>query len=102
MKISFHGADHGVTGSCHLVECSGKKIRIDCGLHQGSRETIEENREPCRASPSICTIPRFICRNWRTNSTCEVAVFELTPPSPGSSGPWAGPTNLGGFRFTAP
>jgi len=24
MKISFHDADQGVTGSCHLVECVGK------------------------------------------------------------------------------
>jgi metallo-beta-lactamase family protein len=29
MKISFHGADQGVTGSCHLVECAGKRILVD-------------------------------------------------------------------------
>src|SRR5208282_2647090 len=46
MKISFHGADRGVTGSCHLVECAGKRILIDCGLHQGSRELDEENADP--------------------------------------------------------
>lgn len=46
MKISFHGADRGVTGSCHLVECAGKRILIDCGLYQGSRELDEENAEP--------------------------------------------------------
>ena len=45
MKISFHGADRGVTGSCHLVECAGKKILIDCGLYQGGRELEEENAE---------------------------------------------------------
>ena len=45
MKISFHGADRGVTGSCHLFECAGKKILVDCGLYQGSRESDEENRE---------------------------------------------------------
>ena len=43
MKISFHGADRNVTGSCHLVECAGKKILIDCGLYQGGRELTEEN-----------------------------------------------------------
>lgn len=31
MKLSFHGADRGVTGSCHLVDCAGKRILIDCG-----------------------------------------------------------------------
>jgi metallo-beta-lactamase family protein len=46
MKLSFHGADHGVTGSCHLVECAGKKLLIDCGLYQGGRELAEENAEP--------------------------------------------------------
>ena len=46
MKLSFHGADRSVTGSCHLVECAGKRILIDCGLHQGSHELDEENAEP--------------------------------------------------------
>jgi metallo-beta-lactamase family protein len=45
MKISFHGADRGVTGSCHLVECAGKRVLIDCGLYQGGHELDEENAE---------------------------------------------------------
>jgi metallo-beta-lactamase family protein len=45
MKISFHGADRDVTGSCHLVECAGKKILVDCGLFQGGRDLSEENTE---------------------------------------------------------
>jgi len=45
MEISFHGADRDVTGSCHLVECAGKRILIDCGLYQGGRELDEENSE---------------------------------------------------------
>ncbi|GAA0545486.1 metallo-beta-lactamase family protein [Rhizomicrobium palustre] len=43
MKLSFHGANRDVTGSCHMVEASGKRILIDCGLFQGSRELDEEN-----------------------------------------------------------
>src|ERR1700687_700269 len=46
LKLSFHGADRSVTGSCHLVECAGKRILIDCGLHQRSRELDEENSGP--------------------------------------------------------
>lgn len=45
MKIEFHGADRGVTGSCHLIECAGKRLLIDCGLYQGGRELDEENAE---------------------------------------------------------
>ncbi len=46
MKLSFHGAARGVTGSCHLLECSGKRVLVDCGLYQGSRDLDEENAEP--------------------------------------------------------
>lgn len=37
MRISFHGAVRTVTGSQHLLEVSGKKILLDCGLYQGRR-----------------------------------------------------------------
>jgi metallo-beta-lactamase family protein len=43
MKIAFHGAAQGVTGSCHLLECAGKRILVDCGMYQGGRELVEDN-----------------------------------------------------------
>lgn len=52
MQIGFHGADRNVTGSCHLVECGGHKILIDCGLYQGGRELDEENREDFGFDPA--------------------------------------------------
>lgn len=52
MEIAFHGADRGVTGSCHLVSCAGKRILIDCGLYQGGREPDEENRDPFGFDPT--------------------------------------------------
>ncbi len=52
MRLSFHGADRGVTGSCHLIECAGRNVLIDCGLYQGSRELDEENTEPFGFDPA--------------------------------------------------
>jgi len=52
MKMSFHGADQDVTGSCHLVHCGDKRILVDCGLYQGSRELQEENHEPFGFDPA--------------------------------------------------
>ncbi|MGE5337773.1 MAG: MBL fold metallo-hydrolase, partial [Gemmatimonadota bacterium] len=52
MKISFHGADRGVTGSCHLVECGDHQVLVDCGLYQGGRELEEENAEPFGFEPA--------------------------------------------------
>jgi len=49
MKLTFYGAAHAVTGSCHCLEVNGKKILIDCGLQQGGDE-VEENALPFAAN----------------------------------------------------
>jgi metallo-beta-lactamase family protein len=46
MRVSFHGAAREVTGSCHLVECNGRRLLLDCGMIQGGKERHERNREP--------------------------------------------------------
>lgn len=43
MKITFIGADHEVTGSCHCLQACGKNILIDCGMEQG--QDVYENQE---------------------------------------------------------
>jgi metallo-beta-lactamase family protein len=52
LRLSFHGADRDVTGSCHLVECAGRRLLIDCGLYQGSLEIAEENAGDFGFDPS--------------------------------------------------
>ena len=37
MKLTFIGAAHEVTGSCHYLEAAGKNILVDCGMEQGIR-----------------------------------------------------------------
>jgi metallo-beta-lactamase family protein len=51
LKLSFYGAARAVTGSCHMVECAGTRILIDCGLFQGGRELEEENENPFGFDP---------------------------------------------------
>lgn len=46
-QISFYGGVGTVTGSKYLLESSGKKVLVDCGLFQGFKELRERNwQEP--------------------------------------------------------
>lgn len=92
MRISFHGADHNVTGSCHLLQCAGKNILVDCGLYQGGRESDEENRRAFGFDPSdidflILThahldhcgrVPLLYKRGFRGEIITTAATRELT------------------------
>jgi len=41
--LTFLGATGQVTGSCYLLETKHKRILLDCGLFQGSKETEKQN-----------------------------------------------------------
>ena len=43
MKLTFIGADHEVTGSCHYLNAAGKNILIDYGMEQGGN--VYENAD---------------------------------------------------------
>ena len=51
MKITFIGADHEVTGSCHVIQACDKNILIDCGMEQGTDDY--ENQELPMNVPDI-------------------------------------------------
>ncbi len=55
MKLTFYGAAHAVTGSCHGLEVNGKKILIDCGLQQG-RDEHDGNGLPFAADSIDCVL----------------------------------------------
>ncbi|MDX1359722.1 MAG: MBL fold metallo-hydrolase, partial [Clostridia bacterium] len=52
MKITFHGAAMGVTGSNHYVEAGNTKLLIDCGMFQGSSATKKRNYDELPYNPA--------------------------------------------------
>jgi metallo-beta-lactamase family protein len=41
--LRFHGAAHGVIGSCYEIETQRFRILAECGLFQGSKSERELN-----------------------------------------------------------
>jgi metallo-beta-lactamase family protein len=92
MEITFHGAAGGVTGSCHLVTCGGRRILVDCGMFQGGRELHEENADDFGFDPAdidvlLLThahldhcgrIPLLVKRGFRGEIICTSATRDLT------------------------
>ncbi|HMN21373.1 MAG TPA: MBL fold metallo-hydrolase [Ottowia sp.] len=52
MKLSFFGAAREVTGSCFLIEATGARFLVDCGMVQGGREASARNHEPFDFDPA--------------------------------------------------
>jgi len=44
MKIHFHGAAGDVTGAAFQLTTEQGSVLVDCGLYQGSRQTVAKNR----------------------------------------------------------
>ena len=51
-KITFLGAAGTVTGSKYLVEAEGKRLLVDCGLFEGSRELRQRNWDRLPIDPA--------------------------------------------------
>lgn len=50
-NLTFLGAAGCVTGSKYLVEAAGKRLLVDCGLFQGTRELKDRNWKPLPVNP---------------------------------------------------
>jgi metallo-beta-lactamase family protein len=91
VRLSFHGADRDVTGSCHMLECADKRILVDCGMLQGGRELAEQNADPFGFDPTridyvLLThahldhcgrLPLLVKRGFRGQIICTRATYEL-------------------------
>lgn len=51
-KITFLGAARTVTGSKYLVEAEGKKLLVDCGLFEGTKELRQRNWNKLPINPA--------------------------------------------------
>lgn len=51
-KLRFLGAAQEVTGSCYLLENAGKKILLDCGIHQGGDAIERITKEQFKFYPN--------------------------------------------------
>ena len=90
-KITFLGAAGTVTGSKYLVEAGGKKLLVDCGLFQGSRELTDRNWQTLPIDPATIDwavlthahidhtgyIPRLVKSGYRGLFYCNPATHEL-------------------------
>ncbi|MHB8634837.1 MAG: MBL fold metallo-hydrolase RNA specificity domain-containing protein [Fimbriimonadaceae bacterium] len=50
-SITFDGAAQTVTGSLHILDFNGRKVLVDCGMFQGSKELRARNWEPFPFDP---------------------------------------------------
>ncbi|MCC7230758.1 MAG: MBL fold metallo-hydrolase [Fimbriimonadaceae bacterium] len=99
-SIGFHGAAETVTGSKHLLHLNGKKILVDCGIFQGSRELKDRNWQPFHFEPTeldavvvthahmdhIGMIPKLVKQGYKGPIYCTRATLGLSKISLPDSG----------------
>jgi len=97
-KITFLGAAGTVTGSKYLIEAGGKRLLVDCGLFQGSKELQQRNWNNLQIDPATIDwvllthahidhtgyIPRLVQNGFRgpifsnaaTNELCQLLLLD--------------------------
>ena len=90
-KITFLGAAGTVTGSKYLIEAGGKRLLVDCGLFQGSKELQQRNWNPLTVDPATIDwvllthahidhtgyLPRLVAAGYRGPVYADPATREL-------------------------
>jgi metallo-beta-lactamase family protein len=90
-KITFLGAAGTVTGSKYLLEAGGKRLLVDCGLFQGSKELQQRNWNQLTVDPATIDwvllthahidhtgyLPRLVAAGYRGPVYADAATREL-------------------------
>ncbi|MGA2511190.1 MAG: MBL fold metallo-hydrolase [Candidatus Acidiferrales bacterium] len=90
-KITFLGAAGTVTGSKYLIEAGGKRLLVDCGLFEGSKELIQRNWDRLPIDPATIDwvllthahidhtgyLPRLVSNGFRGPIYSNAATHEL-------------------------
>ncbi|WP_454829885.1 MBL fold metallo-hydrolase RNA specificity domain-containing protein [Pseudoxanthomonas wuyuanensis] len=93
MEVEFHGAAGEVTGSMHLVTAAGRRILLDCGMIQGSRDQERRNFDDFPFAPEsldalvlshahidhIGRVPLLVKRGFRGPIFIQRAGADLMP-----------------------
>jgi len=91
VDIQFFGAVQSVTGSMHVVSVNGKKILLECGLFQGSRQKAFEKNQHLPFDPASIhcmvlshahidhsgNIPQLVKQGFEGNIFCTHATQDL-------------------------
>ncbi len=94
MQITFMGAAQTVTGSCYIIEALGKRFAVDCGMHQGSKDIDNLNRNTAPYKPKqldfiILThahidhsglLPRMVKYGFKGDIFCTAPTADLLNP----------------------
>jgi metallo-beta-lactamase family protein len=89
--LTFLGAAGTVTGSKHLLEVSGTRVLVDCGLFQGLKELRQRNWAPLPIDPSSIHavalthahldhcgyLPRLVANGFKGRIFCTGATADL-------------------------
>jgi metallo-beta-lactamase family protein len=91
MQIQFHGAVRTVTGSQHLLTINGRRLLLECGLYQGSRQLSYERNQRLPFDPAAVdvmvlshahidhsgNIPNLVKSGFRGDIYCTYATRDL-------------------------
>ena len=93
MRIHFLGGVRTVTGTCFLLETSGMRFLVDCGMVQGADDDVS-NREPFAFKPDALEylflthahidhsglVPRLVKEGFRGKIVTTSATADLVEP----------------------